>query len=191
MMGAKGLFGAFADAVTSVNGQTGVVVVAPQSYLTTIDADVTLANVTTAQNIFPAGQDVFTSPANTLYRFALMLSGTNGATPCTKAFGLAGTAVIDSIRYLALAQSVAVNAAGATQNSGHYDTAASSVVVSSGTTSWWCRIDGLMRITTAGTIIPQITYSADPTGTILLKKNCFMFIEPRGVDTLASVGPWA
>jgi hypothetical protein len=159
-------------------------------YFTTCDADVTLANVTTAQNIFPAAQDTFTAAANMLYRFAVLLTGTNGATACTKAFGLAGTAVIASIRYVALAQSVALNAAGATQNSGHYDTAASTVVVSSGTTSWWLRLDGIMRITTAGTIIPQILYNIDPTGTILIKKDSYMIVEPMGTDTAAFLGAW-
>jgi hypothetical protein len=159
-------------------------------FVTTCDADFTGQNVTTAQPIFPAAQDTFTSLANMTYDFTLMLSVTNGATTCTKALSFGGTAVISSIRYAAMAQNVAVNSAGATQSSGHYDTAASTVVLATGTTPWWLLVDGMMRITTAGTIIPQITFSADPTGTILFKQNSFMRLQTPGSDTFTGASGW-
>jgi hypothetical protein len=47
-----------------------------------------------------------------------------------------------------------------------------------------------MRINAGGTLIPQFQYSADPTGTILIKKDSFMKLRPEGSDTFASNGAW-
>lgn len=158
--------------------------------VTTIDADVTGVNGTALQNIFPAAQDVFTTAGDTTYEFELFLSGTNGATTCSKALALAGSAVISSIRYWALGQSVAINSAGATQSSGHYDTAASTIVLASGTSSWWIVAKGILRTAAGGTIIPQLQLSADPTGTILFKQNSYMWLQPVGVGAMGAVGAW-
>lgn len=177
--------------LANANAVTGVLPPLNRSvYISTIDADVTGANSTAAQAFLPAVQDSFAASADTTYRFEVFLSVTNGATTCTKAFGFGGTATFTSIRYWEMSQNVAVDTAGATQSSGHFDTAASTVVLATGTASWFIALRGLMRINGAGTLIPQIAFSADPTGTILFKKDSYVIIEPLGSGTLAAVGPW-
>ncbi len=53
------------------------------------------------------------------------------------------------------------------------------------------RAKGIVRINAGGTFIPQIKFSADPTGTILCKKDSYILLTPVGSNTVASVGPWA
>lgn len=47
-----------------------------------------------------------------------------------------------------------------------------------------------MRINAGGTLIPQFAFSADPTGTILIKKDSYMTLTPIGTNTVAAVGAW-
>lgn len=162
------------------------------AYVTTVDSDVTGTNGTALQNIFPAAQDTFTAVASTAYLFELFMSVTNGATTCTKSLAFNGGAcTFTSIRYWYMGQTIAINSQGATQNSGHTDTAASTACLATGTASWFIFVQGMMRINGAGTMIPQFQFSADPTGTILIKKDSYMIMRPVGTNTFAANGAWA
>lgn len=160
-------------------------------YFTSNVGDATGANTTAAQAIFQAANDTFTAEANTTYIFNLFLSVTNGTTTCTKALVFGGTATYSKIRYNTIGQFVAINTAGGTQSTAHVDRATSTVVLATGTTAWYIRAQGIIRISTGGTIIPQFAFSADPGGTVLIKSESYFTLIPVGSDTTASQGAWA
>ncbi|WP_292110054.1 hypothetical protein [Mesorhizobium sp.] len=156
-------------------------------------AVVALSNsATTAQAIFQAANDVLTLPANTSYRFRAKIGLDTGATSHTTAFGLGGTAVISNISYSAMAVSSAgAVTAGTPQMTPNVATAAATVLAAASTavrTELW--IEGTFEVTTAGTIIPQVTFSAGPTGTCQTSIGSFFEVEPIGPDTTAAVGNW-
>ena len=154
--------------------------------------DFTGSNVTTAQPIFQAANDTFTADANTTYIFDLFISVTNGTTTCTKALIFAGTATYAKIRYDAIGQNVAINTVGTTQSTAHVDRATSTIILATGTTSWWIKARGIIRISTAGTIIPQFEYGTNAPGTtVLIKSESYMTLIPVGSDTVGLVGAWA
>jgi hypothetical protein len=48
-----------------------------------------------------------------------------------------------------------------------------------------------MRTTLGGTITPQIAFSANPTGTNLMKVGSFIKFTPIGNNTVEPIGLWA
>ena len=53
------------------------------------------------------------------------------------------------------------------------------------------KFKGVMRTTLGGTITPQIAFSANPTGTNLMKKGSFIKFTPIGNETVEPIGLWA
>lgn len=172
-----------------VASSRGVVAVKQAAWATAVVA--LTNNITTAQSIFQAANDTLTVVANTSYRFRAKLGFNTGATSHTTAFTLGGTATYTSVGYISQATSSAAGALAAPQMcrvavaTVSILTAASTAV----TTDIW--IEGIIRTTNAGTIIPQVTFSAGPTGTCETAANSFFEIEPIGTDTVAAVGNWA
>lgn len=166
--------------------------VIPGTLIATNNGDFTGTAGSAVQPIFQAANDRLTVVAATTYYFELFLSVTNGATTATKALAFdAGTCTFTSIRYQAMGQNVAINTTGTTTSMAHVDTAAVTVILATGTASWWIRANGIMRINGAGTLLPQFKFSANPTGTVLVKVNSYMYLFPFGSNTVAAVGPWA
>jgi hypothetical protein len=161
---------------------------------TCCDADFTGTNGTAVQPCFTAAQDRLTVTASTTYLFEMMLALNHGATTTTLALAFdGGTCSYTSIRYWATsAVNVAINATGTAQSTIMVDTAAVTVISATGTgTTKWVLVKGVMRINASGTMLPQYKFSADPTGTILTKKDSYMILTPVGSNTVASVGAWA
>jgi len=162
------------------------------AHVAVVDSDKTGTNGTAVQNIFPAAFDTLTVEGSTTYLWELFLDADNGATTTTKALAFdAGSCTYTSFRYWATSQNVAINTTGTTQSSVHVNTAAVTVVLATGTTAWYIYAKGIMRVNAGGTFIPQFKYSADPTGTVLIRKDSYMTLTPLGTNTLASVGAWA
>lgn len=162
------------------------------SHLCYVNSDVTGTAGTGSQPIFAAANDRITLKASTTYLFELFLDVTNGTTTCTKALHFSGgTATFTAIRYWHMGQFVAINTAGTTQSSGHIDTAASTVVLATGTTAWWVSARGSFTINASGTFLPQFAFSANPTGTVLIKRGTYMKITPIGGTSDIAIGSWA
>jgi hypothetical protein len=162
--------------------------------LTNNAADFQLANSGNAQSPFAAANDVLTVPAATTYEFRMLLQLTGmGATTRTTALEFdAGTATLTSISYLGEIWTGAANTIF-TANSQLHAIAATAQVLNAtvATAAATIRATGLIRFNAAGTFIPQIKFSADPTGTILCKKDSYLLMIPLGSNTVAAVGPWA
>lgn len=154
---------------------------------------VTLSNSSTsAQAIFPSASDTLTVIANKTYLFEAMIDIGTGSTTHTTAFGFGGDAIFASCKYLSILFSGAANTITTTQST--LDVAAATATVLNATSTdvtTKILLRGIFRITTGGTIIPQITFSAGPGGTCEVKANSYFKATPIASDTATYVGSWA
>jgi hypothetical protein len=153
-------------------------------------SDVSLTNnITTAQSVFASANDAITLLASTTYRFRARLMIATGTTTHTTAFGFGGTATFTNIHYRSLLWSGTSGTINTTAPSKLDVSAATATVLNatSGAAFTEIEIEGVMRVNGAGTVIPQITFSAGPTGTCAVKVNSFIEFEPIGSNTVAAV----
>lgn len=172
---------------TNLSG-TGAI---PFVHTTRVLADETLANSNADQNLFGAAHDVITVQANTTYQFYITGDFTHSAVAHSIALGFTPTtATVSSIEYNARAWVTAVGTATASGVHTRVKSTATTIINLSGANATesfeaW----GTITIgNTGGTITPQIKFSADPTGTILLKAGARMIIWAVGTDTFTVDG---
>lgn len=157
-------------------------------------ADFGLANSSSAQSPFEAARDVITLPASTSYIMEglVQITGMGGTTRTTALEFDAGSATLTAISYFATIYTGAAQTITTTFGVKHSIAATAQVlnatVATAAATIWW---KGIVRINAAGTFIPQIKFSADPTGTILCEQDSFFQMTPIGSNTVGSVGNWA
>lgn len=138
-------------------------------------------------------QDVFTVTANTTYRVRGQWIVNTGATTHTTAmaFDLA-TATVTDFQYLVILWSAAANTLTTTQSTCHVTGVASKVLNATSTAVYTIiSFEGILVIGTGGTITPQINFSANPTGTNLMKRGSWTSFEKLGADTVTVLGGWA
>ena len=165
-----------------------------QSFFASNVADFTLANSASAQSPFAAANDVVTLPSSTTYWFHLLvqITGMGGTTRTTALEFDAGTATLTSISYLAEIVTGAAQGIASASGTKHCITAAANILNATvATAAATIRAHGLVRINAGGTFIPQIKFSADPTGTIISEQDSHFILIPFGSNTVASVGSWA
>lgn len=173
---------------TPVAGARGV---SPSTMYAIIDSDFTLTAGTGVQSAFPAGYDVWTLEGSTTYEFEGKYFMTLGTTSRTTAlaFALSGGASVTSIRYEAMSWAGQGNATLTAQSSVWVDRVASTVVQAATTnTGTFIKFHGIIRMNAGGTVTPQINFSANPTGTNLMKANSYIKFTPIGSNTMTSVG---
>lgn len=143
-----------------------------------------LSTATGVQSAFPTAGDVFTLVSNTTYEFEGMYLITKSGTTCTiaLAFLLGGGASITSILYHAIAQSVAANTTGQTQDSVYINTVSSTVINATSSTNVWIKFKGIIRMNAGGTVTPQINFSASPTTPVMAVDSWIKF-TPIGTNT--------
>jgi len=164
-------------------------VVACQQFISNT-ANFTLANSNAAQAPFAAANDVLTLAAGTSYFFEGLIQITAmGGTSRTTATLFGGTATLTSISYWASIQTGAAQALGTTQSTKHCIVATAQVlnatVTTAASTIWY---SGIVRVNAGGTFIPQIQWSANPTGTPVCNTDSWFRIYPIGTNTVAAVG---
>ena len=166
----------------------------PPRVIATIQSDFTLAAASGVQNCFTGAHDTLTIAGNTSYLMeALYIINTGSTTHTTAtAFALGGSASVTSFEYVAMLWSAAANTITTTQSTTHVSGVASKVLNATSTAVWtMIQLRGLVRFNVGGTIAPQINFSANPTGTNLMKVGSFISFAPIGSDTMTFVGPWA
>lgn len=156
-------------------------------------ADLTLVNGTGAQAWLAVANDTLTVQASNSYFFdAIIEIEDMGAVSRTISLLFGGTATYTSIGYSIISWNGANNAGVVGQVTKFAAIATASAATAAATTAASTIVlKGIMRINGAGTVIPQLQFDADPTGTILCKKNSFFKLYPFGADTAAAVGNWA
>lgn len=152
-----------------------------------------LADASGVQAVFPAAIDTFTLAANSTYEFEgtyIFATGTVSKT-VSMAFALT-TAVVTNIRYTTIAWNGADGVMSSTQRSKRTGTVASVVVTdASATAAQEIIFRGIVRVTTGGTVTPQIAFSTAPGGTNQITVGSYIKFSRLGTDTAQSSGGWA
>jgi hypothetical protein len=151
--------------------------------------DFTLATTSGVQAAFPTTGDVWTLAATTAYFFEGTYYITHSTTTCTcaMAFATGGGASITSIYYTALSVINAADGAPAAPVMTWVDTNASTVVTATSTVGWAIRFQGILRMNAAGTITPQVNWSANTTAPVM-KVNSYIKFTPLGTNTTNILG---
>jgi hypothetical protein len=138
-------------------------------------------------------QDVFTVAANTTYLVEGQWFVNTGATTHTTAMAWAlATATVTDFQYQVMLWSSAINAVVTAQSTTHVSGVASKVLNATSTAVWTnIQFRGIMVIGTGGTVTPQINFSANPTGTNLMKRGSWTSFTRLGINTVTTAGGWA
>lgn len=158
-----------------------------------ITATQTGTNGSAAQPWFPSAGGVTVAPGN--YKFEGLLSIDTGAGVTSRTISqlFGGTATIAAILYQALAQNIA---GGAGSGSARHTVGAVATAVAltvAGTASGeYIYVTGFLRISAAGTVIPQFKYSANPGAAPVVQTESYFSISRAGTPrTLAAIGTWS
>ena len=150
-----------------------------------------LTNVNTAQSMFGKS---YTLQPNTLYAFEVVCKFTKATTTtCTVGFSMAASVALSSYFMSGAGAQAAANASGAAQTGFSIANATNTPLTATGTTATGqFRVQGILRTgASAGTITPQIQFSAAPGAAGTVDVGSFMFIRNLGTTSVTSVGAWA
>jgi len=127
-------------------------------------------------NILPASLPAINLEAGTAYSVEIWMRATQGATAAAKALRFTGgTATFTRGNFSVIAKQVALNTITGTLSMNASDTLTGvNVVVSGGSADWQFHLNGLLVVNAAGTFMPQLSYTADPTGTITFKAGTYV-----------------
>lgn len=159
-----------------------------------IQADFTLSASNATQNAFPTSCDVWTLEADTTYSFKGRYIINTGSTTHTTAmqFTLGGGATVvatGGCEYTTTLWSAGANAIATTQSTKHNSGVGTQVLNSTSNAVYTIiEFDGIIRVSSGGTLTPQITFSANPTGTNLMKVGSKIEFEPWGPSTFEKIG---
>ena len=134
--------------------------------------------------------------ALTAYKFIgrFRMFRTAGTTSHTVNLGFGGSATLTAIDYTVLATTNTGNILGAAQMQ-YLSSAASTAVTAASiiaTENNYIRIEGVVRISAAGTFIPQVAFSAAPGGAGTIAAGAYFEMTPIGVnDAIINIGDWA
>lgn len=142
--------------------------------------DFSLTAGTGAQAAFPTTGDVFTLSANTTYEVEGIYYISKSGTTCTTSllFPLT-TAVATFVGLNVTAFNSAANTTTATLAGTWVTQTTATVINATATGEVAIKFKGLMRITTGGTVTPQIQFSAAPTAP-LMKAGSYIKFTPIG-----------
>lgn len=153
----------------------------------TLAADFTLAAALGVQTAFSSTVDVITLEASTAYSVKGRYFMTTGTTT-TKTTGIAflagGGLTINSMALAVRGFNAVANTTVTATNGLYMDRLAVTVVTATATTAGVIiEFEGTIRVNAGGTLTPQISFSANPGGTNVMKTNSFIEFTPIGTNT--------
>jgi hypothetical protein len=175
--------------LTNVGSQRGLW---PSILITHCGGNYTLTAASGVQSAFPAAQDTLTLEASSTYLFEARYNITNGTTTHTTAVAFGGTATFNSIEYQAILWSAAANTIATAQSTTWVTGAGSKVLnATSAAAATHISLSGAISVNGAGTIIPQINFSANPGGTNLMLRGSYFKLYKIGAAAPTFIGQWA
>lgn len=157
-------------------------------------ADDTGANSASVQPWFPtAGAVALESDSAYFFEGYLWLQRSTGTTSHTTSIGFGGTAALASIQWYNI-YNIAASYVGAAAQI--YPMAVTTMTVLTGasasaTENGYFMVFGSVRVTTAGTLIPQFQYSAAPGGAPTVKAGTFFRLRKIGAAAVTTRGTWS
>lgn len=163
----------------------------PVTMFAAVQSDFTLSAASGVQSAFPSTCDVWTLEAATTYKMKgkyLINTGTTTHTTAL-AFALGGGASVTSWEYTAILWSANANTIATAQSTTHISGVASKVINATSASPWTIiEFEGVIRMNAGGTVTPQINFSANPTGTNLMKVGSWIEFTPWGSNTVEKIG---
>jgi hypothetical protein len=181
----------------------GTVWPSAEIFMTSLSADYTLTDSSTAQKAFNASSTgAITLPANSGYLLDAEYMITNvGTTSHTWSVLFAGTATLTALDYKARGRSGITSQltltaeSSASQSTGAGSLPTTALVMTTASTSATenvlLSIHGTLRINAGGTFIPQIKLSAATTGASKMLRGSYLRLTPIGTDTATTLGNWS
>ncbi|MFN0275935.1 MAG: hypothetical protein ACKVPJ_09335, partial [Chitinophagales bacterium] len=163
---------------STLNANSGRGVI-PSVAFTSNSSDVSMNNNTTAQSVFDAARDAFTVNASTTYYFEAqyIITGMGSTARGIKTL-FAGSSSI-TINYSSMAWGGTVSDLSSDQRTVNITTTSATPTLHPNLyTEAIIQLKGIIRVTTGGTLIPQIQFSAAPGGTIVGATNSYFLIYP-------------
>lgn len=148
----------------------------------------TLTSQTAAQKLFNTSTNgALTLPTGT-FEFSCAFSLSSMSTSSgTFGFAFGGTATVTQRWW---AQACVGTVTTATANQGTYNVAANTSLSTSGTSgTGYCTIEGVLIVTAAGTIIPEVSLTHAAAAVVGI--GSYFFISPLGSSSNNSVGNWS
>jgi hypothetical protein len=174
-----------------------------ESHIYTMSADRTIISTVVANTFYSAFGVSIPVATDSAYIFDILVGLKTGATSHTVSFNLGGTATYTELQYRTEFTNLALStgAAGAGTPTaavtlmfvGNPTTPQNGVISPASTlVSKFFRIHGIMNISTGGTIDPQISFSANPTGTNQVTRFSYVRLNPIGTSSGSlSSGLWS
>ena len=164
----------------------------PCQHAVNLDATRTLTDDASTQNLFPSGYDALSLQPGT-YRFRVKFMMTAGTTSHFINFGLAGTATVSDTYYTYNSRNATANNNAA---SGHIWGWSNSATLGKRSTAgtlggWAFEAEGTIRVTAAGTVIPQLSFNTATGATPTLQPGTLAEFTAIGDENITSVGDWA
>lgn len=156
-----------------------------------LSASANVTDGTGAQDWFPTNGD-WTVTDDRCYLFEGTLRLSKGSGVATDVLvGFAGTATY-TVDWEQMGQGLAADTAGNVQVSSLRTTTAQLAVSPSSTaTNVWAKVWGVLRVTAAGTFIPQFQFTAAPGGTPQALRGTRFTLTEIGADTVTERGTWS
>lgn len=162
--------------------------VPPAPIVEVLNAAYTLTSQTAAQKLFNATANGAVTLAAGTYYFECMFS-LSGMSSTSGSFGFAlgGTAAFTQ-NWMASASKAALATAATPQAT--LNTAANTALATATTaTTGFAFITGIIRVTTAGTIIPQVSLGV--AAAAVVAANSYFSVTPLGPSSLSNAGAWS
>lgn len=157
-----------------------------------VDAATALAGDTSEQPMFAAANDALTVLAATTYRFRCIAQLTTGATSASVSFSLNGDATFTSSFAVSQGTNAASGTAAAPVMNNSVALGTAFVVCAAGTgVNKRFIVEGEFEVNAGGTIIPSVTFSADPQGTETVDVGSFFEAWSLGGAPVTSIGSWS
>lgn len=165
--------------------------ITPDTMFAVTTSDFTLQAASGVQTAFPTTCDVWTLQGSTSYYVTGGYNITCGTTTHTTAiaFLAGGGLTVNSINLQVRGwNSIANTVATASQATWMTQLATTVVTVTATTAGNHVTFWGIIRVNAGGTLTPQIDFSANPTGTNLMKADSYIMFTPLGSNTVELVG---
>jgi len=157
-----------------------------------LQSDNAVSSVNTVQSVFSSSQDVITLEASTLYEVEGWYSITCGTTSHSLgiSFAAGGSLTINWMNLHVRGFNVVANGLATATQGSYVDRLANTTITSAATTAGnMCYFKGHISVNAGGTLTPQFTFSAAPTGTNLVKAGTWIRFKKLGINTTATTGP--
>jgi hypothetical protein len=159
-----------------------------------LDADRTIVETVVASTFYSAFGAGISVPTGAAYVFDIVIGLRTGATSHTTSFKFGGTAGIDKLQYRTEFTNLLLSTGAAAPGTptaavtlmfvGNPTIAANGVVSPASTVvSKFLRVHGLIEISASGTLVPQIAFSANPTGVNRVTKLSYARFNSVGASS--------